>query len=288
MKEVDFFIVGAAKSATTALAAYLKQHPDICMSSIKEPNYFTSEAILNQKLYYKDAPLTKTEPEYQALFSSCDQRKRWGEASVSYLFYPETAKKIREYNRDAKIIIVLRNPMERAYSHYLMDKRLGLTDGTFEDLVFIKKNPLFIQQYLEYGNYSSQLINYFNHFPKEQIHIILNEDLMNDPERIMVDFFKFLDVDLEFKPDFSTRHNESLQGKNGLLRYFYRITWLRKISKAMLPEKIIRRIINRYFVRQPDTLSIELRQKLQAYFKNGVKQTEQLISRDLSHWLDEK
>ena len=99
---VDFFIVGAPKAGTTSLFYYLKNHPDIIMSSVKEPNYFTHQEISNQNLYYKKENFgISTLERYHALFPPQVDSKKFGEGSVSYLFYPETAKKIYDYNYEA-------------------------------------------------------------------------------------------------------------------------------------------------------------------------------------------
>ena len=95
--KVDFFIVGAPKSGTTSLYKYLDEHPNICMSKVKEPNYFTSELIKRQKLYYR-THLIKSMSEYQSLFLERKDNQKIGEASVSYLFYPETANKIHNHS----------------------------------------------------------------------------------------------------------------------------------------------------------------------------------------------
>lgn len=284
MKKVDFFIVGAAKSATTSLYGYLDQHPGVCMSAIKEPNYFTAIEIEQQKLYYANSNPPRTENAYHALFGQCGETQRWGEASVSYLFYPETALKIKAYNPASKVIIVLRNPVERAFSHYLMDRRLGFAKKSFEELVYVDKNPLSIQQYLEYGLYTSQIEKYTAAFPAAQIHIVLNEDIKSDAAGQLKLIYNFLEVDQEFCADLSLRHNEALSGKNGLVRSAYQYTWLRKMVKTLLPKKVLQYLINRYFVKQKIEPDAELKTTLLAYYKDEIDKLEKLLNRDLSHW----
>ena len=132
--KVDFFIVGAPKSGTTSLYHYLASHPDIFMSSKKEPNYFSKSEIKQQELYYPIDELDSFS-DYKILFSGSKEGQILGESSVSYLFYPEVASKLHEHNSSAKIIILLRNPIERAFSHYLMDFRLGLVNESFESII---------------------------------------------------------------------------------------------------------------------------------------------------------
>ena len=132
--KVNTFIVGAPKAGTTSLHYYLQQHPEVCMSAIKEPNFFTAANVSD--LYYDVDPILN-EDDYHLIFSDL-KKKVVGEASVSYLYYPLIADKIFEYNPKAKIIILLRNPVQRAFSHYLMDKRLGLCNVSLLEVI---ENP---------------------------------------------------------------------------------------------------------------------------------------------------
>ncbi|MFM9056644.1 MAG: sulfotransferase domain-containing protein, partial [Bacteroidota bacterium] len=118
-EKTGFFIVGAAKAGTSALHHVLSLHPGVSMSSVKEPNFFSWDLIEQQQLYY-ETPQIRTEDSYEALFQGHPGRLR-GEASVSYLYYPAVAKRLYDYNPSAKIIIVLREPISRAQSHYGMD-----------------------------------------------------------------------------------------------------------------------------------------------------------------------
>ena len=177
--KVDFFIVGAPKAGTTSLYHYLNEHPQIEMSLQKEPDYFSDKAIQSQGLYYSKNRID-TEEKYNRLFNTQKKDVIFGEGSVSYLFYPNVAQDIKAYNPIAKIIIMLRNPIDRAFSHYLMDYRLGLVSDSFEDIINKKskhKNAhLFYQQYLKVGEYAAQLKRYFDVFDKENILLIDFDD----------------------------------------------------------------------------------------------------------------
>ena len=155
-KKPNFFIVGAPKAGTTSLYAYLSMHPEVFMpSTIKEPDYFSHKAILAQNLYYNTTHVTNLE-EYLDLFSLANGEKAIGEASVSYLYYQEAARNLYDFNPEARIIIILREPVERAFSHYLMDARLGLIKATFDDIVFEKLSgqpyaDMYYQQVVSFG-----------------------------------------------------------------------------------------------------------------------------------------
>ena len=129
--KVNTFIVGAPKTGTTSLYYYLNQHTNVCMSSIKEPNFFSAKEV--NSLFYK-SQIVDDINEYHKLFSQ-NKKQIIGEASVSYLFFDEVPNRIYKYNPKAKIIILLRNPIERALSHYLMDFRLGFCSENFEDII---------------------------------------------------------------------------------------------------------------------------------------------------------
>ena len=113
--KVDFFIVGAPKAGTTSLYHYLNQHPAIEMSRIKEPNFFSSKSLKESGTYYRSI-IVDNQEDYHSLFNLGNEGVLFGDASVSYLFYNDVANKIKNYNHLAKIIIVLRNPIERAFS----------------------------------------------------------------------------------------------------------------------------------------------------------------------------
>ena len=131
--KVDFFIVGAPKAGTTSLYYYLNEHPEIEMSTQKETDFFSDSAIQKQGLYYGKNRIDTLE-KYHNLFPTT-QEKKYGEASVSYLFYEDVPEKIKAYNSKGKIIIMLRNLVDRAFSHYLMDYRLVLISSTLEEVI---------------------------------------------------------------------------------------------------------------------------------------------------------
>ena len=166
--KVDFFIVGAPKSGTTSLYHYLNEHLEIEMSSQKEPDYFSDEALNQQGMYYGKNRIDNIN-KYHGLFTTNAVKLR-GEASVSYLFYDDVPQKIKEYNSKAKIIIMLRNPIDRAFSHYLMDYRLGLVSDSFDSIIKNKLNHknanLFFQQYIKLSEYSQQVSRYLEVFDK--------------------------------------------------------------------------------------------------------------------------
>ena len=198
----NFLIIGAMKSGTTALYYYLEQHPDIYMSPVKEPNFFSSQEQENA------ADAVTHIGTYQHLFRGGSGKKAIGEASHSYLYEPGAAAEIRRYIPEARLIAILRNPIDRAYSHFLHMVQTGteplddFEQALREEEVGIHKERTF-QDYIGRGLYYDQLERYFGTFPREQVRVYLYEDLSDAPISTVQDAFRFLKVDDSFVPDVS-------------------------------------------------------------------------------------
>ena len=280
---VKIFIVGAPKAGTTSLHHYLNEHPDVLMSEEKEPDYFSNKELSDQGLYYGTSQIDNEE-KYHNLFKNKKNEQILGEASVSYLFYPEVPQRIKNYNPEAKIIIMLRNPVDRAFSHYLMDYRLGLTSESFDD-IFKKKSELKFQQYFVLGNYSSQIINYFNVFGKENIHIILYSDFKKNTPLELEKVFDFLSLNTNYSIDFNKVHNSFSMPKNNIVRKIYSIIWLRKVLVTLVPFSFISLIKSILFNKEnKPKLSVEVRNSVSLYFEKDIEILEKLLSINLEKW----
>ena len=278
--KVNTFIVGAPKAGTTSLHHYLSQHKDVCMSSVKEPNYFSSKEV--SALFYNSICVDNSE-NYQKLFSD-NKKKIRGEASVSYLYYENVPKRIFDYNLGAKIIIMLRQPIERAFSHYLMDSRLGFCSDKLEDIIDDPtKYPQFFQQYVKLGNYYPQLKRYLDTFDKENIMIIFYEDFKVDTQKVMTDLFGFLNIEQQ-EMDLSIK-NPFLAPSNALMSSLYKFNVVRKGIKALIPVGFLSFVMSRFFSSQAKPkLSNVVEQKLKAYYKKDIQQLEELLNVDLTRW----
>ena len=281
--KVGIFIVGTPKSGTTSLHYYMNEHPEILMSSLKEPDFFTDKEIVDQGLYYGTSRIN-TLQKYHNLFSDKNDEKIFGESSVSYLFYPEVPKRIKKYNTEAKIIIMLRNPVDRAFSHYLMDFRLGLISDRFED-VFNKKEGLKFQQYFLLGNYYSQVKRYFDEFSKENVHIIWYSDFKKDAEKEIQKVFKFISVNSYYKVNFETVHNSFSMPKSKIIRKIYSIVLLRKLLSFLFPSTIVKFIKATLFKKEnKPRITIENRKIFTEYYLDEICKLEALLSINLSEW----
>jgi len=286
--KVDFFIVGAPKAGTTSLYHYLSEHPQVEMSSQKEPDYFSDKAIHQQGMYYGKNRVN-TLDKYESLFVQ-KEGVVYGEGSVSYLFYDNVAEDIKKYNPNAKIIIMLRNPIERAFSHYLMDYRLGLVSDSFENIITKKskhKNAhLFYQQYIEVSKYANQIQRYLDFFEKENILFIDYEDLKNNVSKTVDQVYDFLNISTEFAADINTKYNTFTMPKNKGIRFIYSFVFLRKILTFFLPIYLVKNIRAFLFKadKKPELLK-ETRSQLSIIFNNDIKKLEEVLGKNYSKWI---
>tara|TARA_B110000459_G_scaffold31112_1_gene31869 strand:- start:1872 stop:2732 length:861 start_codon:yes stop_codon:yes gene_type:complete len=283
--KVDFFIVGAPKAGTTSLYKYLNQHQDVVMSSVKEPNYFSNEELESQDLYYASKNITD-EKDYHSLFQTNGEKKKLGEASVSYLFYPKVSKRIFTYNKDAKIIIILRNPVDRAYSHYKMDFRLGFVKRDFEDLVLNnnQEGSLFYQQYIDLGLYHLQVKSYIDEFGSTNVCVMFYEDLKKDRATFVNNIFSFLNLKSDSNINFNLKYNKSKLPSNNFMRYLYSISLVRKTASFLFNERLINFINKNFFRESNQEIESKVRHKLNQVFLNDIFMLEKLLNKDLSSW----
>lgn len=165
----NLFVVGAPKSGTTALFYILNQHKDVFFPNPKELNFFQGKTGIEYSKHYNDIKFASVK-EYEQFFVGRNE-KIIGDGSVSYLADSESPELIAKYNPDAKIIICVRNPVDRAFSHYLMDKALGLTKEDFGKIIMSDDSALkaFKYQYLKNGLFYENLQRWINHFGSENI-----------------------------------------------------------------------------------------------------------------------
>jgi DNA-binding TFAR19-related protein (PDSD5 family) len=293
----NFLVIGAQKAGTTSLYHYLKQHPEIYMSPIKEPHFFAVEgAAPDFRGPSPRNPLTITDLEaYRALFAGVSGETAIGEASPSYLGNPKAPNRIRHYIPEAKLIAILRNPVERAFSAYLHRVRddrewFDFARALREEEARIKANLTPGWYYKRAGFYYPQLKRYYELFDREQIRVHLYEDLDTDPASMLLELFAFLNVDETFVPDTSLRHGVTGVPKSRILRRFLRgsnpvKSFLRPLFRPETRVKIGTRL-NNLNLTKPQ-MSPEVREALIATYREDILKLQDLIRRDLSEWLEE-
>ena len=213
---VNFLIIGTQKGGTSALARYLSLHPAICMPECKEVHFFTNE-------YYFSKPLVDYNIYYHSFFRPNQSTRLFGEATPEYMYRKNAIKRIWEYNPGMQLIMILRNPIDRAFSAWNMARNSGTETRSFYDAMkdarkkFNESLPLhqlINLCYVDRGLYSKQIKYIWQYFPKDQTLILKNEDLKNYPERTLNKVFKFLNIEClkDIKPEifFSTPYITSL------------------------------------------------------------------------------
>jgi hypothetical protein len=201
----NLFIVGAAKAGTTSLYEHLKQHPDVFMSAEKEPHFFSQVDPLPSRRGLFNHVSDRS--EYLALFREGETFPIRGEASTSYLWDKATPTRIAAVQPDARIIMMLREPVARAYSHYLNDVREGVDrrpflEGIREDLASSRKGWGVTPLYVDLGMYCEQVARYFDVFRRDRCLVLFFEEFVSDVQSAMRSVCDFLDLQqMEFKPE---------------------------------------------------------------------------------------
>jgi hypothetical protein len=293
----NFLILGAAKTGTTSIYRYMKQHPDIYMSPAKEPRFFIFEdEILQFNGIGDEIETAKTTlQEYQELFAKVKGEKAIGEATTMYLWSEKAPQRIKHYIPNVRLIAILRDPVERAYSNYLHLKQAkrepfnSFSEALKQEPQRIKDNWWPFWYYQDQGFYYQQLQRYFDLFAKEQIKIFLYEDLTTNPLKLLQDIFNFLELDEGFKPDFSTQIRKSRPTpKNKVLHSLVsQPNSFKSLLKPLLPKKIREQIVNNINQKNlmKSQVSGETRQQLITEYQEDILQLQDLIQRDLSSWL---
>lgn len=296
----NFLIIGAARTGTSSLYEYMRQHPDIYFSPVKEPMFFALEGgkpdfrgpgddlEINRKAVTDLAA-------YQALFAGAQGRKAVGEASANYLYSERAAERIHHYAPDARLIAVLRNPVERAYSSFLYmirDRREPLRDfgqALADEPRRIRDHWEHIWHYAGMGFYFQQLERYYQRFDHSRIRVYLNEDLKQDAPGLLKDVFGFLEVDENFVPDTSITYNEGGVPKRKMLNALLtRPSVVKRMLRPLMPAAAMKFYIRlKHSNLDKPPLDPEVRASLVALYRNDVLRLQDRIGRDLSSWLAE-
>jgi hypothetical protein len=297
----NFLIIGAAKSGTSSLYAYLEQHPEIFMSPIKEPHFFSFDSVSRITSGPGDTisqAITSLD-DYKHLFDNVKTEKAIGEASTSYLYRPESVKRIYELIPDVKLIAILRHPAERAFSaymHVVRDQREVAKN--FEQALAMEPmrkqanwDPIW--HFTSVGFYYNQLDRYFRFFQKDQIKIFLYDELVNDPSSLLRNIFEFLNVDANFNVDTSIKINVSGKQKSEFIYSLSKTLFnspnpIRWISRQVIPKRWRYLVTNwiRNLNLKKQQIPYQIREELINLYREDILRLECLINKDLSHWLE--
>ncbi len=295
----NFLLVGAAKSGTTAFYYNMKGHPDIYWSPIKEPCFFSGQVLQLPQKGIKDNEkfFAKTFPVYCELFRGAGDKKAIGEASADTLYYyRRTIPLIKEILGDPRVIILLRNPVDRAYSaymHLVRDNRefLSFEDGLKKEEERILQDWQSMWHYKKRGMYYLQVKAFMEQFSR--VSVFLYDDFKKNPKNVVKQTCEFLDIDTEFQPT-NTGSNYNVSGLPRfktlnnlfLMKNFVQRT-ARDIGKFILTEdgwvKFRDKMRAKLFVRTP--MNPETRAYLQQEFREDILKLQDLLKKDLGGWL---
>jgi len=293
MAKPNLLIVGAAKSGTTSLHNYLNQHNDVFMCNPKEPHFLINDEIGIQRI-----PIGISDKiAYEKLFLEGEGLKYRGESSVMYLMYPEIViPKIKEHlGSEVKIVIMLRNPVERAYSGYQHVKRYNIKEDIleFRDAWDVSEQRYFsnpdmtpASRYKELGLYYNQVKSYLENF---NTHIIIYEDYKLDFQNEMNKLFDFLEIN---RMEINSEQQHMVGGwqwQNQSVKFLMtRKNLLKSFLKIIIPFKTVRKLIRQKIQDRNSThvptISIEDKNMLKDFYRDDVRQLSELLERDLNYW----
>jgi hypothetical protein len=274
----NFLIIGAAKAGTTSLYEHFRAHPAIFMPRLKEPRFFCYGGAPGAADRLK-FPIQSLE-EYAALFAEAGAATALGEASVHYLRDPAAAGRIHATIPGARLIASLRDPVDRAFSVYQMNQRNREAAPTAPFADALRRDPA-----LHYA-YHDNLARYFDVFPRDQLRVILLEDLEGRPQRTLAGLFEFLGVDPDFTPDLDRVANPGGAPRIKALHSVLSNRRLIAASRRVMPEALVaplKALRSRNLAKA--SLAADDRRMATAFFREDILRTQDLIGRDLSHWL---
>jgi hypothetical protein len=289
--KIDFAVVGAARSASTSLHNYLSQHPQIFMPAAKELGYFITGHT---------ARSAHSLPKY---YVNVRPGQVVGLSQANMLYFAHAPQRIYEHNQKAKLVAILRNPIDRAYSGYWYARSVSVEHNkSFEKALQCEHRGIAWSEfegikifYLKQGHYAEQLRRYIEIFGKRQLRTLLTEYLGSAPQQVMSDLFEWLGVANEApRISLHTRHNELNQQRisSDVLRRMSAPIW-EPARKVIPPEG--RRWVRQYVIDPlrtlnrtrftPPPMNEETRARLRDYFRPHNAELEKVLNRDRSHWV---
>lgn len=301
-EKVNLFVVGAMKAGTTSLSELLSSHEDVYLCPIKEPNFFVSKlpksiddssANFNIKNFIHNLKTDSSKhfahvtelSDYTDLFKYKQNEKYLVDCSTAYLHALEAPAAIHQYNPDAKIIIILRNPVHRAYSHYKMDFAKGRTNRSFSEewtrLELSDKSTAW--NYYTMSLYTQAIQRYKNLFSNSQILILNLESIKTDKHRFLNDLSSFLEVDFtNMQP---SKTNESINPKFPKLNYVLHKTGVKSAISRFLPKSLLENGKSIFYSKSKGQIDDKIYYQISQNFIKDIKATEELIGYKLNYIL---
>lgn len=303
MARPNFFIIGAPKCGTTTICVNLKRHPEVYLPAVKEPRYYLNQSFKDGAVQ-RGLPVIRTEKEYLSLFDNVAIEKAIGESSPTYLFCEDTPKLIHSDVPRAKIIAILRQPAERAYSAYNSARMFGAEKSrSFEEAFKCDMELTEAGAGRYYGHYcgrsyNESLARWFKLFDRERIKVYLYDDLKANPAELLKNICQFLEVDdvISRNPVLANSTGNPTRTPLGFLLKLSKTSQTKSmrttvkrlaelIGAGSLLESSYYRVWNANIVKS-EPIPPELKRKITGYFRADILKLQDLIERDLAHWLE--
>jgi hypothetical protein len=291
LKEINFFVVGAQKSGTTYLHSLLESDKGIFLPEIKETHFFNNghnEFDKGVKFYL------------EKYYGGCASASTCGEVDPEYMYFSKVPKRIYENFPNAKLIFIFRDPVQRAFSHYLMTYRRGLEKQSFEEAIDLESDRIatgcMIDQskysYVTRGLYCEQVKRYLKYFSKEQMVFLRADSLYSNPEKCLLEIYKLLNLSPETitKCFIGERNLGGLPINMPIQRFMSSSSRIKSIIKMILPRKVrtdFRKFLelkNRkqrsYPQAKPETL-----EKLRRFYRTDLEELTSITNIEVTDWL---
>ena len=280
----NFFIVGGTKCGTTNISYYLNEHPQVFISELNEPYYFCKFDVPND---FKRASMITNKEKYLKLFEKAKNHKAIGEASSVYLHCPHAASEIKKTFPDSKIVISIRNPIERAHSNYFSNKFMNFDKRSFTEIIDehemqIKNEEFFIYNILEPGFFSKHIQRFQKYFAKNKIKIIVFEDYIKNTVSTIESILSFLDI--EEKIIFHKQPKGAYRiPNNSFSKAIIENSKIRSIATRIIPTVTRQKIGDKFLLKQTNkpSMSSEENERLKKIYENEVLEIEKLLNRKL-------
>ncbi len=283
-RQPSVFLIGAAKSGTTSLYHYFKLHPQLFLPKLKEPMFFATPECNGETGTIRDLD------EYQKLYADCPQGSLAFDCSTLYLNVHASAERIHTFNPEARILVMLRHPVDRAFSAYSHLIRDGKETLEFKEALAAEPtrqdHHTRLMRYRELGHYTASLYEYERVFGKARMKVCLFDDFVRDPAVFMRDLYHFLGLEPVIPASF-TPYNYSGKVRHPFLYSLLAKPFLLKtIAKHLLPEIFRENLKSRMLVHLTDKFSLPLREAsiLSDYYQPEIAKLESWLGRDLSEW----
>ncbi|MCS3700191.1 hypothetical protein GGQ20_001500 [Salinibacter ruber] len=283
----DFLIVGAPKCATTSLAHYLGEHEKIFIPTEGEPHFYTY--VAEERPHWGVGSVE----DYVRLFEDADSEQLYGEKSTWYLYSSTAAEQIQKYAPDTKCIALLRQPVDRAYSHWSFRiqndwETLGFREAIAAEQERIENGAFWGTHYMHAGRYHEQLLRFYDRLGPEQVLVLWFEDLARDSAAVVREALSFLGLAPNDSSGTDEAHNTTTLPRSQMLNRLRRSPLIRRVAHAF-PDTIrvlCRKVYQRLNMAERPSLDPNVRAELTARLAPDIKRLQRLLDEDLSHWIE--